>query len=151
MEKIKSFAVVSIAAILAYFEPIQSVLAAVTWLFVLNFLFGLLAGVIAQKESFNFRKAFVCVSEASVFLLILAVVFYIGDHIGVRTGALQAVSTITYALIYFYAVNIFKNLRQLFPGSKAIAFIHYLISVEVLQKLPHLNRFLSKDYRENPD
>jgi hypothetical protein len=67
------------------------------------------------------------------------------------TGALQAVSTITYALIYFYAVNIFKNLRQLFSGSKAITFIHYLISVEVLQKLPHLNRFLSKDYRENRD
>jgi len=151
MEKIKVFAAVSISAILAYFEPIQNVLVSVSWLFVLNFLFGLLAGLVANKERFSFRKAFVCISEASVFLLILAVVFYIGDHIGVRAGALQAVSTITYALIYFYSVNIFKNLRQLFPGSKTIAFIHYLISVEILQKLPHLNNFLRKEYRENPD
>ena len=151
MEKIKVFAAVSISAILAYFEPIQNVLVSVSWLFVLNFLFGLLAGLVANKERFSFRKAFVCISEASVFLLILAVVFYIGDHIGVRAGALQAVSTITYALIYFYSVNIFKNLRQLFPGSKTIAFIHYLISVEILQKLPHLNHFLRKEYRENPD
>jgi len=151
MEKIKSFTTVSIAAILAYFEPIQDVLVAVTWLFILNFMFGLLAGVIAHKEQFNFRKAFVCVSEASVFLLLLAVVFYIGDHIGARAGAMQAVSTITYALIYFYSVNIFKNLRLLFPGSKAMAFIHFLISVEVLQKFSRCNNFIKKDYCENPD
>jgi len=142
MNHMKSFAAISLAALFAYFEPVHSVLVGLAWLFVLNFLFGLATGIIAQGESFQFRKAFRCLSEASVFLLLLASVFFIGDHLGARGQSLQAVSTIAYALTYFYAVNICKNLMQLFPRSKCIAFLYYLVSVEILAKLPRIKEYL---------
>jgi hypothetical protein len=142
MQSLKSFTVVSLAAILAYFEPVHNVLAAVLLLFALNFLFGLLAGIVVNGEKFSFRKAFVCIREVSVFLLILATVFFVGDHLGARGESLQAVSTIAYALVYFYAVNICKNLRELFPQSRPISYLYYLLSIEVLCKLPLLNNYL---------
>ena len=144
MQNIKTFLAVSLASMLAYFEPIGDILTSITVLFLLNFVFGLLAGLLAHRETFNFRKAFVCVSEASVYLLLLASTFFIGDHLGLRSGALQAVSTVTYTLLYFYSVNIFKNLKVLMPKSKTIAFLHYLISIQILHKIPSLNQYLKQ-------
>ena len=144
MQTTKSFIAVSLASILAYFQPIGSILTAILWLFLLNFIFGLVAGIVANKESFNFRKAFACVTEASVFLVILSAIFYIGDHLGARGGAMQAISTITYTLLYFYSVNIFKNLRQLLPGSKSIAWLYNLLSIEMISRLPRLSRMFRR-------
>jgi len=149
MESIKSFISISLAAMLAYFQPIHSVLSAISLLFVLNFLFGLMAGVIANREGFDFKKAFRCITEASVLLFILASVFYIGDHAGAKGETLQAISTIAYALIYFYSVNIFKNLVQLLPKSKPIAFIYNTISIGLIAKIPYLTNFLKKETNEN--
>jgi len=145
MESIKIFAAISLAAIIAYFEPVHNILIAFVWIFAMNFLFGLVSGMVANKEKFNFRKAFKCFSEASVFFLILASVFFIGNQLGAKGQAMQTVSTIAYAAVYFYSVNIFKNLVQLFPNSKLIAFIHYLLSIEVLSRLPFVSRFLKKN------
>lgn len=149
MESIKSFISVSLAAMLAYFQPIHSVLSAISLLFVLNFIFGLVAGLFANGERFDFKKAFRCITEASILLFILASAFYIGDHAGAKGETLQAISTIVYALIYFYSVNIFKNLVQLLPRSKSIAFIYNLISVGLITKIPYLNDFLKKETDEN--
>lgn len=148
MESIKSLTAVSLAALLAYFEPVHNVLAAVLLLFALNFLFGLLADITANKEKFSFRKAFVCIREVSVFLLILASVFYVGDHLGARGESLQAVSTIAYALAYFYAVNICRNLRELFPQSKPISCLYHLLSIEALTKLPLLNNLIKTEHHD---
>lgn len=142
MQNIKSFTAVSLAAILAYFQPIHSVLVSITCLFLINFIFGLVTGIATNKERFNFRKAFDCISEISVFLVILSVIFFIGDHLGANGEAMQAVSTITYTLIYFYSVNILRNLQLLLPWSKSIAALHKIFSIEVL---PRISRFLSKE------
>lgn len=135
MNQIKTFAAVSVASLAAYFEPVQSILAGISWLIVLNFLFGLVANVVRRREAFRLRKALRCISEAVVFLLLLVSIFYIGDHLGSRGESIQAVSTIAYAMSYFYALNIGKNLKVLFPGSKAIAFLYGLLSIEVLAEL----------------
>lgn len=149
MESIKSYIAISMAAILAYFQPIHSVLEAITLLFVINFLVGLMAGLFANRECFDFKKAFRCITEASVLLFILASVFFIGDHAGAKGQALQAISTIAYALIYFYSVNIVKNLKQLLPKSRSIAFLYNLISIELIAKIPYLNNFLKDEAHEN--
>lgn len=86
-----------------------------------------------------------CGIEACVFFVIMASVFYVGDHIENKSGALQCITAITYTLIYFYSVNIFKNLKQLFPKSRAIAFIYFVISIEFVSKIPHLEKFLKQE------
>lgn len=151
MTTIKSFLAMSIAAVLAYFEPIGSLLTSLTLLFVLNFVAGLLAGLLAQRERFSFRKSFLCVTEMSVFLLILTCTFFIGDHVGDQPGALQAVSTITYTLLYFYSENILRNLRLLLPKSKAIALLHDLVSIRLLGRMPGLKLYASETSKTNSD
>lgn len=142
MDNIRGLIVCSLASLAAYFHPIQNVLIGIFWVFLLNFVFGLLAGLVRNKESFEFKKAFMCIIEACVFFVIIASVFFVGDYIGNKEGALQCVTSITYVLIYFYTVNIFKNLKLLFPNNKPIAFIHYVISIEFVTKIPNLDKFL---------
>lgn len=142
MESIKSFIAFSLAALAAYFQPIQDILTAIVWILGANFALGLLAGILVNKESFDFRKAFYCIIEAVVFFALLSFVFIIGDKINNREGAIQCISAITYALLYFYGVNIFKNLKRLLPSSKLIAFIYYVISIEFVDKIPYLKEFL---------
>jgi hypothetical protein len=150
MESLKSFIAVSLAAILAYFEPVQQVLTAILLLVALNFIVGLVADLIANRKAFSFRKAFTCIRETSVFLLLLATVFFIGDHLQAKAEALQAISTIAYALVYFYSVNIGKNLRLIFPKSKLIAILYHVLSIEILSKLPKTMHFQKKEYDANP-
>lgn len=145
MDNIRGVLICSIAPIAAYFHPIQNVLSALLVLFTLNFIFGLLAGIIVNKETFQIKKAFMCGVEACVFFVIMASVFYVGDHIENKDGALQCITAITYTLIYFYSVNIFKNLKHLFPKSRAIAFIYFVISIEFVAKIPHLEKFLKQE------
>ena len=142
MESIRNFIGFSFAAIAAYFNPIQDILSAVFYILVINFIVGLFSGLLVNKEPFSFKKAFYCFIEALVFLSLIAVIFFIGDKINNRSGALQCISGITYALIYFYSVNVFKNLKRLFPKNKLIAFIYYVISIEFVDKVPYLKEFL---------
>ena len=57
MESIKSFMAISLSAILAYFQPIHSVLEAIALLFVLNFIFGLFAGVLVNRAKIQFQQS----------------------------------------------------------------------------------------------
>ncbi len=142
MESIRNFIGFSIAAIAAYFNPIQDILSAVLCILVVNFVVGLFAGILVNKEPFSFRKAFYCFIEALVFFSLIAIIFFIGDKIGNKSGALQCISGLTYALMYCYGVNVFRNLKGLFPKSRLIAFIYYVISVEFVDKVPYLKEFL---------
>lgn len=142
MESIRNFIGFSLAAIAAYFSPIQNILLAVLCVLAVNFLMGLIAGVLVSKEPFSFRKAFYCFIEALVFFALIALIFFVGDKINNKEGALQCISGMTYALIYFYGVNIFKNLKRLLPSNKVIAFIYYVVSIEFVDKIPYLKEFL---------
>jgi hypothetical protein len=143
IENFKHLVALSLATLIAYFQPVQNLFIALIVLILLNFALGLIAGLVARKETFQFRKAFRTVWEATSCFLLIAAVFFIGDHLGARGELIQALSTLVYAIAYFYAVNICRNLQQLFPGSRIMAFVYYLLSVELLTKLPQLNRFLT--------
>jgi hypothetical protein len=139
MEHLKSLFAISIAAILAYFEPVQSVLTAILLLIAINFVVGLTADLLIRRNAFRFTKAFACIREASIFLFLLATAYFVGDHLKAKEEIVQAISTIAYTLTYFYSVNILKNLRQIFPESKPIAVCYDLLSIEILKKRIHAN------------
>lgn len=58
--------------------------------------------------------------------------------------ALVSISIVTHVVLYFYAVNVFKNLKRMFPGSQWIAFCYWLISFEFVKKVPFLESFLKQ-------
>ena len=49
-----------------------------------------------------------------------------------------------YALIYFYGVNILKNLNRIFPKNRYIDFLYYVLSFEMIKKIPYLENYKQK-------
>lgn len=144
---VKSFLVSLLTGLAAYLHPLQGDMYSLMSVFVLNFLFGLLAGLLANSESFEFRKAWKCISEATIFFVMVCAIYFIGEHKGNPDGALQCVSFVTYSILYFYTVNILRNLKQLLPnnsvGYKVVAWLHWVVSVEFVKNIPHLKEYLN--------
>lgn len=149
MDKVKDVIVCSVAALAAYFQPLHDVVLGVAWVFAINFICGLVAGKVVNNEQFVFRKAFMCFVEAMVLFALMASIFYVGDKVDNTAGALQCITGIVYALLYFYGVNIVRNLKALFPTNKLLAFIYYVVSIEFVNKVPYLNNFLTDKQNDN--
>lgn len=147
MDNIKNLIVCSFAPIAAYFSPIENILKAVLLLLAMNFIFGLAAGRLVDKDEFRFKKAFACFVQAFVFAVIMACAFYIGDHMGNKDGALYCVSSFGCVLIYFYSVNVFRNLKLIFPKNRVFAFVYYVLSVEFITKIQYLDNYLKQEHK----
>lgn len=92
--------------------------------------------MLVQHEGFIFRKAFKCISEAAVISGLMAMILLVGDNIDNHDGAMSAISLAVYALIYFYGVNILKNLNRIFPKNRYIDFLYYVLSFEMIKRFP---------------
>lgn len=145
MENFKALVVCVFTGLMAYLNPISGDLISMLVIFLLNFCFGLLAAIIVNDEEFKFKKAFRCVSEATIFFLLVCAIFFIGKQKGNIDGALQCVSFVSYSVFYFYGVNMLRNLKLLFPNSRAIAFLYDILSIEFAKKIPGLNNYLGKE------
>lgn len=144
MENIKSLFIGIIMGIAAYLNPIAGDIVSMLAVFTLNFIFGLLAALFACNESFSFRKAWKCVTEATIFFVLVCSVYFIGEQKGNSDGALQCISFVSYSVFYFYGVNMLRNMKLLLPGSRTIAFIYDVVSIEFAKKIPGLSNYLGK-------
>ena len=91
IDYMKNLFVGLLTGLAAYLNPISGDIKSLVALFFFNFLFGLAAGLLANNESFSLKKAFRCIIEAMVFFLLVAAIYFIGDHKGNPDGALQFV------------------------------------------------------------
>ena len=147
MDYIKNLIAALFTGLAAYLSPLSGELSSLLAVFIINFAVGLLAGLIVNKESWNFKKAFRCILEATAFLLLVCAIYYIGEHKGNPEGALQCISFVTYSIYWFYGVNILRNLKELLPegstGYKVVAFLYYVVSIEFVKNIPYLTAYLS--------
>lgn len=147
LEQAKSFIVGIVMALLAYLKPIEGELWSLFVIFLLNFAFGYLSGMIANGEDFNFKKAFRCICEASVFFVLCLSIYAIGRFKGQETGALQCVSFITYTIIYFYGINVLKNLKKIFKPNttpwQVVSFLYYALRFGFIERIPYLSDYLN--------
>ena len=134
---------------IAYFAPISDMVFVIFYLFLLNMLAGMVAGMIVDNETFKLKKFFRCITETFVLYVIVLSVFCLGEKMGNKDGAMQCISGIVYAIIYFYSVNILRNLIKVMPDSKPIAFLYYLVSFEIVKKIPYLHDFNNKLNKED--
>ncbi len=153
MEHFRQLIATFFAGILAYLSPLTGDFISLICVFGLNFCAGLFTDLLINGTSFKFRKAFHCIKEATIFMILVCAIYFIGDHKGSPQGALQCISLITYSLLYFYSVNILKNMIQLCPvssvGYKAVSFLYYIVSIEFAKHIPGLTNYLNKDHDEN--
>lgn len=133
------------SAVLFYFLPISEIINGLLIAFALSFLFGIIAGLRVQAESISKDKAFVAFRELSIYLLILAAIYTIGDKMSSKDFTYQIIGTITWGMIYFYLTSFFKNASRLAPNSIGLKYIHYVIALEFLKKYPSLKNFQNEN------
>ena len=152
MSEVKVVIVNIITAVLGFLAPIQDFMTAIVILFILNFIFGLIADMVTGG-TWSWRKAFRFFTHCFVFFVIAAAVFTCGHFMHNETGAVQCVSYICYVTIYIYAVNILRNLRHmLLEGSgmyRVVDILYYLLTLKVVDKIPFLSEYLKKANKED--
>lgn len=155
LDQVRNLIVGIVMSVLAYLKPLEGELWALFMIFVVNFIFGYLAGMIAKGEDFQFKKALRCVGEAAVFFFLCTCIYAVGHFKGEDHGALQCVSFITYVVIYFYTTNVMRNLKLMFrrdtPPWQITAFIYYLLRFKFIDRIPYLNEYLNNERNEKND
>ncbi len=144
IDTIKNLIVTGCSLLAAYFYPLKDIVFVIFFIFLLNCLFGLVAGLGVQGEKFNLKKFFRCLLETLVFYVIVLSIYVVGEKMGNPDGAVQCISGVVYAIIYFYSVNILRNANKLLPNCKTIYFLYYLLSFEIIKKIPYLKQFQEK-------
>ena len=144
LNTIRNLVITIFSVLVGYFAPLKDIVFVIFFIFLLNCLFGLLAGVGIQGEKFSLKKFFRCIVETLVFYVIVLSIYVIGEKMGNPDGAIQCISGVVYAIIYFYSVNILRNSHTLIPKSKVLQFLYYVLSFEVIKKIPYLQQFQEK-------
>ena len=144
LNTVRNLIVTIFGVLLGYFAPLKDIVFVIFFVFLLNCLFGLLAGVGVEGERFNLKKFFLCICETLVFYVVVLSIYVIGEKMGNPAGAIQCISGVVYAIIYFYCVNILRNAHKLLPKTKVIYFLYYVLSFEIIKKIPYLQQFQEK-------
>lgn len=147
IENIRSLFVGITLAVLAFLKPIEGELTSLVIVFFLNFLFGYLSGMIASREDFDIKKALRCGAEATVFFVLCCAIYAVGQMKHQPDGALQCVSFVTYVVLYFYGLNILRNLKRIFKKASApwqiVAFLYYMLRFKFIERIPGLAEYLN--------
>lgn len=147
VEQVKNIIVGIVISVLAYLKPIEGELSSLFLIFLLNFLFGYLSGMIANGEEWDNKKALRCVAEAAVFFVLSMSIYAIGRLKGQMAGAIQCVSFVTYVIIYFYALNILRNCKKIFRKETApwyvVSWLYYVLRIKFVEKIPFLSEYLN--------
>lgn len=142
---LKNLLVTLFSVTFAYFAPVKDMVFVIFFIFVINCVAGMVAGIVAKHERFSNRKFFHCLLETMVFYVIVLSVFVVGEKMKSLDGAMQCITGIVYAICYFYGVNTLRNLRKLFPQSRPLNFIYYVLSFEIVRKIPYLQQFIDNE------
>ncbi len=137
-----------LSEMLAFFAPIGGNFIAMVWLFALNFLFGMLADVLAGRE-FSMRKAIACISHATLFFALCASLYGIGYFQHMKSDILgQCVSSFCWILVYCYSTNIVRNVRSMLrndaPAYRAVDLLYNALTLAFVKTLPFVAEIIKQ-------
>ena len=149
---IKAMIIGIVSELLAFFAPIGDNFVAMVWLFALNFLFGLLADILAGRD-FSMRKAITCITHATLFFALCASLYGIGYYQHMRNEVLQqCVSSFCWILVYCYSTNIVRNVRSMLlhetPAYKALDLLYSTLTLAFVKALPFVGEILKQKREE---
>jgi hypothetical protein len=149
-EFLKSVWIVFVGVVLTmlnYFQPVVNMIIAITIMFVCDIAFGIIAGRKLNKERVSFTKGMSAIKVFGIYIFVITLLYAIGKLMNDTEMMLYVVKTISWVTIYFYTTNLTKNLRRLNPKSKCLKFIYWFLSVEFLDNIPSLKKFLEKYHK----
>jgi predicted membrane-bound spermidine synthase len=133
------------SSVIFYFAPIHGLILALTIAFFISFMLGVLTGIFKQGERLEPKKGFSAIYELAMYFVLIAALFVIGDRMENSEWICELLRAITWGMIYFYVTNWTKNLKRLFPGSRGFSFLHFILGLEFLKKVPILERFVEHE------
>lgn len=147
MNQLKDTFIIIGTTLLAFFHPITDFLIAILILLFVNFCSGLLEDEL-HGEGWRGKKAWKAFTELFVLTGIGFFVFAIGHFMHNEQGAVQCVSAVCYAAIYYYSKNILKNWLKITPKgttlNKVLGLLYYLISFYFFEKIPGIRDYFKK-------
>lgn len=137
MNEIRSVIFAVIGAFFALLSPIQDFMLAMLILFVVNFIFGLLADI-HEGEEWSWRKAGMCFVYCFIFFATAASMFIVGHFMHSEEQTLACVKYVCFAAIGVFGTNILRNwLILCTPGStwhKLISILYYILTIKFVEK-----------------
>lgn len=137
------------AVVISYIAPIYDYVIIIAYIFLINFIIGLIEDIIVKHKTFKCKKFYFCLCEMLVFYLLVGSVYFIGNKFHNKAMALQCISAIVSIVTYFYSLNILTNIKSLLPNNRAISFIHHIVSFEIAKKIPYFKEFESHEASES--
>lgn len=154
MVEIKSALVAVISALGGFFFPITDFMVAILVLLFVNFFCGWIEDEI-HGDGWKWKKAFKTFYECLVMVGIGAFVFTIGHFMHKDSSAVQCLSVIYLAGMWFYTVNILNNCKKIFPEDTTlyqfVSFLHFLVSLKFVEKIPYLKEFIAQSAANRPE
>lgn len=140
-----------ITAVVSFLSPIQDFMTGIVVLFIVNFIFGLTADMVAG-EGWKWKKAFKFFIHCLIFFALASCVYICGHFMHNENGAIQCVTYICYLAIWAYTINICRNLRVVLkdgtPLYRVIDVIYYVLTLKVVGKIPFLKEYIDKKEKD---
>lgn len=151
MDEIKGVVLIVVSALSGFFMPIQDFMIAILVLLGVNFVSGWLEDEL-HAQGWKWKKAFKTFYECCIMLAIGAFVFVIGHFMHRESSALQCLTAIYAAGVWFYSVNILNNWKKILPAGttlrRFVTFLHFVVSMKFVERIPYLKAFLQQAEEE---
>lgn len=151
MGEIKGFLIATFAALISFFMPIGDFIVAMILLFAVNFCFGLLADIV-NGGGWQMKKAMQFFVQCFVFFVLAFCIFSIGEKMHAHQEAISGVKYLCTVALWFFSVNIARNWMNITPKRsvfhKIAYFIYYVLSVQFVERIPFLKRFIAEKQAE---
>jgi hypothetical protein len=130
----------------AYFEPLKWMVIIILLLFSIDFLTGYGKNVYLRHQwclcSKKLRWSFV---KMFVYIFLMLLIFLIAEKMGISTEmSVYAVKVAMWMVIYVEGLSIVENLGEIWPDDRVLKFLHFLLSVEFVDRIPLLYNFLKE-------
>jgi len=145
MDSLRLTIVTVLSGFFAYMEPIQRAMFVLLFIFISDMLIAIFTDIAINRNRFNPKKFLTAFFYVAIYLCIIGGIYIVGERMEDTEPALFIDKIITYIFIYFYVINIFKNLRTIAPDNKPIAFIEYTIGLEFMKRIPNLDEWMRRE------
>lgn len=152
MAELKGLLIATFSAILSFFMPISDFIEAMILLFIVNFVFGVLADVL-NGGHWEKKKAWMFFIYCFIFFAVALFIFAIGHLLHAHNEAIQGVKYLCYVSLWFFGVNISRNWKLITKKGSTFhqlaSFIYYVLSMQFVEKIPFLRQFMEEERKEN--
>lgn len=132
---VKPFLLFALAGIVSVFSPIQAAMYVLGLAAIFNIVTGIVTDVHANKKDFCISKAFDAFKQLTFYFALVFFIHSAASSMQDFEVARLGVKWVTYIAAYYYATNILKNAKQVFPKNQALSMMYMILTTEVFLRM----------------